>query len=134
MIRATNVRRIWKYTLALSLLTLFLVFGLIFWDQRGSNQSLFSASERVEPLKVLHARCVQDMLSNTCKVMGSAANQVSAQPGELVFIAGVGTVDAVEYAALHAAGEAMCSVVTNACINNWEGAQCRTGRRLYLAD
>ena len=79
----------------------------------------------------MHALCVQDMVANTCKVMGTGAAPVTAKPGDLVFVAGVGPIDAVAYQQMYAAGDAMCSVVRDACARQWDGAQCMTARTLY---
>jgi hypothetical protein len=82
-------------------------------------------------LDTLHARCVQDMVANTCKVMGTGSTAVTAKPGELVFVAGVGAIEAVAYQQLYSAGDAMCSVVRDACAEQWDGGQCKTARKLY---
>ena len=83
-------------------------------------------------LDTLHALCVQDMVANTCKVMGTVSAPVTAKPGDLVFVAGVGPIDAVAYQQMHAAGDAMCGVVRDACARQWDGAQCVTARTMYL--
>lgn len=82
-------------------------------------------------IATLHALCVQDMVANTCKVTENSAAQVTAQPGDLVFVAGVGPIDALAYHQMYAAGDAMCSVVRDACVKEWNGAQCMTARALY---
>lgn len=85
-------------------------------------------------LDTLHARCVQDMVANTCKVMGTGAGAASSavsRPGELVFIAGVGSVTAADYQQMYAAGDAMCNVVRAACARDWAGSQCDTARKIF---
>jgi len=82
-------------------------------------------------LDTLHALCVQDMVANTCRVMGTGSTAVTAKPGDLVFVAGVGPIDAVAYQQMYAAGDAMCSVVRAACAKQWDGGQCMTARALY---
>lgn len=79
----------------------------------------------------MRALCVQDMVTNTCKVMGTGSASVTAKPGDLVFVAGVGPIDAVAYQQMYAAGAAMCGVVHEACARQWDGAQCMTARTLY---
>ena len=79
----------------------------------------------------MHALCVQDMVANTCKVMGVGQSRVTAKPGDLVFVAGVGPIDAVAYQQMYASGDAMCAVVRDACAKQWGGAQCLTARALY---
>ena len=84
-------------------------------------------------LENLHARCVKDMIASTCKVMGTAtsASAVSpAKPGEQVFIAGVGAIAAVDYQQMYEAGDAMCSVVRQACATNWQSSRCQTAQKL----
>jgi len=63
--------------------------------------------------------------------MGTGGASISAKPGDLVFVAGIGSVDAVQYQQMYAAGDAMCSVVKNACAKQWDGAQCQTARKLW---
>jgi hypothetical protein len=89
------------------------------------------ATAVTKKLDTLHARCVQDMVANSCKVMGTGGTSVAAKPGELVFLAGIGPIDAVEYQKMYSAGDAMCTVVRAACASQWNGAQCMTARTLY---
>jgi hypothetical protein len=80
----------------------------------------------------LYDACVSAMLQSTCRV----AQDRSAPPSagaDLVFVAGVGPVDAQAYRALRASGDAMCSVMREACTADWSGAQCRTARSLWEA-
>lgn len=90
---------------------------------------------RSSQLDTLHARCVQDMVANTCKVMGTGSAASSSatppKPGELVFIAGVGAVAASDYQQMYQAGDAMCSVVRAACARDWDGPQCLTARKVF---
>jgi hypothetical protein len=76
----------------------------------------------------VHAGCVDAMLRSTCRVL----NDKSEVPAtEVVFIAGVGRVDAKAYRALREAGEGMCAQVQAACGSAWDGAPCRTARALW---
>lgn len=90
-----------------------------------------SGGSTTTQLETLHARCVQDMVANTCKVMGTGSTAVTAKPGELVFVAGIGAIDAVAYQQMYSAGEAMCSVVRDACARDWSSQQCRAARKLW---
>jgi hypothetical protein len=83
-------------------------------------------------LDILHARCVQEMVTNTCKVMGTGRTAITAKPGDLVFVAGVGSISAVAYQQMYAAGDAMCSVIREACAKQWNGGQCKTARQLFI--
>ena len=84
-------------------------------------------------LENLHALCVKDMIASTCKVMGTASltdSQAPVKPGTLVFIAGVGAISAVDYQQMYEAGDAMCSVVRKACLDDWQSSRCQTARKL----
>ena len=72
--------------------------------------------------------CVEAMLRSTCQVM---SGPMAAQAASVVFVAGVGPVDATAYRELRASGEAMCAVVRDACRKEWDGAQCKTARGLW---
>ena len=108
---------------------LLLVAGAVVWRLQllGTQPGTAGASQ----LDILHARCVQDMVANTCKVMGAGSASVTAKPGDLVFVAGVGAIDAVAYQQMYSAGDAMCRVVRDACARQWDGGQCMTARTLY---
>ena len=87
------------------------------------------------PLEALYAACIRDMISSTCKVMGTSALSLSAsaaKPGELVFIAGVGAIAATDYQQMYEAGDAMCSVVRQACAQDWNASRCTTARKLLM--
>lgn len=101
---------------------------------------LYHFSKRIESahtnpaesaLERLHAACVQDMVASTCTVMKSEASKTQSKPGDVVFVAGVGPIDAATYQQLYAAGDAMCEVVRDACAKNWAAGQCLTARKLY---
>jgi len=106
------------------------LLGLLAWQATLQHGSAAKPASQHQ-LATLHALCVQDMVANTCKVMGTGAAPVTAKPGDLVFVAGVGPIDAVAYQQMYAAGDAMCSVVRDACARQWDGAQCMTARTLY---
>jgi hypothetical protein len=81
-------------------------------------------------LDTLVAQCTQDMVRQTCRVMGNAAS--AATPDDsAVFVAGVGAIDAKVYNRLRADGEAMCETVRKSCIDAWDGPACKTARALY---
>ena len=105
--------------------------GLFSWRLLTVADMPPAAQAREALLNQLHAACVQDMIASTCKVMGTGSASITAKPGELVFVAGVGAIDAVDYQNMYAAGDAMCSVVRDACTKDWAGGQCLTARRIY---
>ena len=106
--------------------------GAVVWrlQMPGTTPGAAGATQ----LDTLHARCVQDMVANTCKVMGTGlgtASSASARPSDLVFIAGVGAIAAADYQQMYASGDAMCSVVRAVCAHEWDGRQCLTARKLW---
>lgn len=68
------------------------------------------------------------MLKSTCQVMSGPP---AADAASVVFVAGIGPVDANAYRELRASGEAMCGVVMRACRDKWSGSQCATARALW---
>jgi hypothetical protein len=83
-----------------------------------------------ESIGALHARCVDAMVRQTCRVMNDAP-QASVPPPGAVFIAGLGAVDATAYAELRQAGESMCRLGADACETASEGSRCKTWRALW---
>lgn len=79
----------------------------------------------------LHDACVLAMVQDTCRVTNDRSSTSSVPLVEQVFVAGVGPVDAQAYRAIRASGEAMCSIVRQSCLADWDGAQCRTARSLW---
>jgi len=125
-------RRHWHTGLLVGLsVAVLAVAGLLAWRLLPVGGVLPVAQPREDLLNQLHAACVQDMIASTCKVMGTGSAGITAKPGELVFVAGVGAIDAVDYQNIYAAGDAMCSVVRDACTKDWAGGQCLTARRIY---
>lgn len=108
--------------------------GLLFfppgWWLWSSNFATQHSSTQ-NRLDTLHLSCVQAMIANTCKIMDVNSSVKTAKPGELVFIAGVGAVSALDYQHLYAAGDAMCIVVKEACAREWDGTQCQTARKVF---
>lgn len=84
-------------------------------------------------LQKLHVSCVNDMIKNICSVMGQGGSPFKKPtPDQLVYIAGVGAVSAVEYQNMYESGDAMCSNILTSCTNDWNSAQCSTARKIYL--
>jgi basic membrane lipoprotein Med (substrate-binding protein (PBP1-ABC) superfamily) len=79
------------------------------------------------------AQCAEDMARQTCRVMGNAASSTAAADESVVFVAGVGAIDAKVYNRLLADGEAMCETVRKNCIEDWDSPACKTARALYPA-
>ena len=80
------------------------------------------------PLERVVAVCVEAMVRSTCQVMAGSSASSSAT---VIFVAGVGPVDAAAYRKLRESGEGMCEVVRSACKADWEGAQCKASRALW---
>jgi hypothetical protein len=79
----------------------------------------------------LEQACVVDMLKSTCGVM---TGPKASQSADVVFVAGVGAVDANAYRELQASGEAMCATVRQACERNWDSGQCQVARSLWVTN
>jgi hypothetical protein len=78
----------------------------------------------------LHARCVDDMVRQVCRVMSGP--EAAAVPADaVVFVAGLGPVQAQVYNELRASGDGMCRTVSARCTEDWDGPPCRTARSLY---
>jgi hypothetical protein len=109
-----------------------LLFGLVGTSVQYLQGRIATSGGAVgSQLDSLHARCVQDMVANTCKVMGTGSATGFAKPGNVVFVAGVGPIDAVAYEQMYSAGDAMCTVVKSSCAKRWDGPQCLTARKLW---
>ena len=80
------------------------------------------------PTERVVAACVEAMVRSTCQVMAGSSTSSSAS---VIFVAGVGPVDATAYRRLRESGEGMCEVVRSACKSDWEGAQCKASRALW---
>ena len=86
--------------------------------------------QNAEEIERVVALCAEAMVRSTCQVMNAPPDVRAAN---VVFVAGVGAVDATAYRQLRASGDAMCSVVRTACSQSWESAQCTTARGLWPA-
>ena len=83
-------------------------------------------------LQPLYDACMNAMLQSTCRVTQDRSSPPS-EAAQIVFVAGVGPVDAPAYRALRASGDAMCSLMRDACTTDWNGARCKTARSLWSA-
>jgi hypothetical protein len=81
-------------------------------------------------LELLGKACQAQMVSNTCQAMKPSIVR-TPKSGEVVFVAGVGPVDAQLLARLSAAGEAMCAEVKASCANDWKGNACIPLKKMY---
>ncbi|MFM2398933.1 MAG: hypothetical protein RL341_1090 [Pseudomonadota bacterium] len=84
-------------------------------------------------LDQLTRQCAAQMVANTCRAMGPGVT-ASAKPGEVVFVAGIGPVDAVLLANLQNAGERMCGDVRTLCEKDWAGKECGALKALYAPE
>lgn len=82
-------------------------------------------------LQALQARCESDMLRRACRVANGPSASPVTQPGDLVFVAGIGAIDARVYAELQSAGAAMCDTVVAACREDLAGPRCAASRALF---
>jgi hypothetical protein len=84
-------------------------------------------------LDQLAKQCAAQMVSNTCRAMGPGV-AASAKPGDVVFVAGIGPVDALLLANLQNAGERMCGDVRTICEKSWSGKECGALKALYAPE
>ncbi len=87
-----------------------------------------AAGGSAEQVGAVYGSCVQEMLRSTCRVLNDKSDVPAS---DVIFVAGVGRVDAASYRALREAGEGMCAQVQAACGSQWDGAPCRTARALW---
>lgn len=81
----------------------------------------------------IYQACIRGMMENTCTVMNSNSYSLAKNnTNSLVFVAGVGALDARVYQQISEAGDAMCSTISDACRSNWNSAQCKTARQIFL--
>lgn len=81
--------------------------------------------------KALFDVCVNAMVSQTCRVMQSAGQTLVPPGTTVIFVAGIGAIDAALYTKLRDSGEGMCEHLRVVCEKDWAGEQCRTARTLY---
>ncbi len=84
--------------------------------------------------KALFDACVNAMVSQTCRVMQSAGQTLVPPGTTVIFVAGIGPIDAALYTKLRDSGEGMCAHLRSVCERDWRGEQCRTARTLYGVD
>jgi hypothetical protein len=51
------------------------------------------------------------------------------QGATVIFVAGIGPIDAELYKKLRESGEGMCAQVRDVCAGNWNSEQCKTAAR-----
>jgi hypothetical protein len=83
-----------------------------------------------EQLALLGGSCQAQMIATTCQAMKPSIGAMP-NPGEVVFVAGVGPVDALLLAKLSAAGQTMCEEVKATCAANWDGSACSALKKMY---
>jgi hypothetical protein len=83
-----------------------------------------------EQLALLGSSCQAQMLATTCQAMKPSIGAMP-NPGEVVFVAGVGPVDAQLLAKLSAAGQTMCEEVKATCSSDWNGSACTALKKMY---
>jgi hypothetical protein len=81
-------------------------------------------------LEALTKSCSSQMVANTCQAMKNSGVTFPKE-GDVVFVAGVGPVDARLLARLSAAGDAMCADVKITCEADWDGKACTVLRKMY---
>lgn len=99
----------------------------------GCGQSPTPAAPGPTALQALQTRCEEDMLRQVCRVSTGDPAAQAPDPASVIFLAGVGVIDATAYAELQAAGPAMCKTVVDACRQDWGGKRCMASRALFGA-
>jgi hypothetical protein len=84
--------------------------------------------------KTLFDACVNAMVNDTCRVMQTAGQTLVPAGTSVIFVAGIGPIDAELYTKLRDSGAGMCAHLQQVCEQDWNGPQCRTARTLYGAD
>jgi hypothetical protein len=85
--------------------------------ERAAQPSAGAPNDRGNAIDAIVAKCADDM--------------VAAPDDTVVFVAGVGAIDAQVYNRLLADGQAMCETVRKSCVEAWDGPACKTARALY---
>jgi ribonucleotide monophosphatase NagD (HAD superfamily) len=83
-----------------------------------------------EQLALLGSSCQAQMIATTCQAMKPTRGAMP-NAGEVVFVAGVGPVDAQLLAKLAAAGQTMCDEVKATCATEWNGSACTALKNMY---
>lgn len=89
-----------------------------------------SEQPKADHFEQLQARCIEDMVRQTCRLMNTLNTNATAE-GDVLFVAGIGAVDPDVYAKLRAGGDQMCTHVVETCRAAWDGAVCVTARAIY---
>ena len=126
--QSKNIRRMWLRVWVWGALVIAMSVVLAL----GATVLMRRAPPAASPqeMAALTQRCQTEMLRGTCSAMNVSAPKAGVAR---LFIAGVGEVDAVAFAALRAAGNAMCTEAAAACTQDWNGNTCRITRALYPA-
>jgi hypothetical protein len=104
-------------------------FPLVFLALTACSQQQAATPAQLDQLGLL---CQAQMVASTCQAMQSG-NSKSAMPasGEVVFVAGVGPVDAQLLAKLYNAGASMCLEVKATCAADWNSKACTPLKKMY---
>lgn len=110
--------------------TTFLSFlSLLFLAMSACSQQQAATPSQLDQLGLL---CQAQMVASTCQAM-QTGNSKSTMPaaGEVVFVAGIGPVDAQLLAKLYNAGASMCSEVKATCAADWNSKACIPLKKMY---
>ncbi len=99
----------------------------------GCTEAVPPATAVPPDLAALHARCVEQMIGNTCRAQagrGNAAAPASGAPAP-VFVAGIGAIDARAYDEIRSQGSAMCDTALQDCRADAASPRCVVAHQLW---
>jgi hypothetical protein len=85
----------------------------------------------VDDIDRMYLRCVEQMISETCRALGDTPRPPESDSEAPVFIAGIGKIDRRAYADLRSSGQAMCSTALAACRRDVTSPACNVAQQLW---
>jgi hypothetical protein len=97
----------------------------------GSDAGAVATGPSKLQVEQLYGACVDAMVRSTCVAMNEGPDVSPRSPGEVVFVVGVGRIDAASYRRIRAYGESMCGEARRACQASPDGHDCHTAIALW---
>lgn len=117
-------RRTWVSGLLTGALIAGVAIGLPYATASGPG----AATEAIDRMA---ARCVQQMISDTCRAANDASDLPASGAKPTVFVAGVGMIDGAAYAEIRRSGQAMCNAALASCRRSVSESACKVARQLW---